>query len=77
MAKPDRLPPRTVPELVDTALGWRFVNPRMIDAGHTDSLGMTAENVAAGEGITREEADEVTLLRYEQYQAALADSAEA
>ena len=33
----------------------------------------TAEHVAAQEGITREECDAVTLLRYEQYQAALAD----
>jgi acetyl-CoA acetyltransferase family protein len=33
----------------------------------------TAEHVAAQEGITREECDVVTLLRYEQYRAALAD----
>jgi acetyl-CoA acetyltransferase family protein len=33
----------------------------------------TAEHVAAQEGITREECDAVTLLRYEQYRAALAD----
>lgn len=30
----------------DTTLGWRFVNPRMEQMGHTDSLGMTAENLA-------------------------------
>ena len=30
----------------DTSLGWRFVNPRMEELGHTDSLGMTAENLA-------------------------------
>jgi acetyl-CoA acetyltransferase family protein len=33
----------------------------------------TAEHVAEREGITREECDAVTLLRYQQYQAALAD----
>ncbi len=33
----------------------------------------TAENVAAKERITREEVDEATLLRYQQYQSALAD----
>jgi acetyl-CoA C-acetyltransferase len=33
----------------------------------------TAERVAAEGGITREELDDVTLLRYEQYQTALAD----
>ena len=30
----------------DTTPGWRFVNPRMEALGHTDSLGMTAENLA-------------------------------
>jgi acetyl-CoA C-acetyltransferase len=33
----------------------------------------TAERVAAEAGLTRERLDEVTLLRYQQYQAALAD----
>ncbi len=32
--------------MYDTTLGWRFVNPRMEEMGHTDSLGMTAENLA-------------------------------
>lgn len=30
----------------DTTLGWRFVNPKMEETGHTDSLGVTAENLA-------------------------------
>ncbi len=30
----------------DTTLGWRFVNPKMEEMGYTDSLGMTAENLA-------------------------------
>jgi acetyl-CoA acyltransferase len=30
----------------DTTLGWRMVNPKMEEMGHTDSLGMTAENLA-------------------------------
>ena len=30
----------------DTTLGWRFVNPNMEEMGYTDSLGMTAENLA-------------------------------
>ncbi len=33
----------------------------------------TAENVAKREGITKEEQDEVAIIRYEQYQRALAD----
>ena len=37
------------------------------------SMVETAENVATMAGITREELDDVTLLRYEQYQTALAN----
>jgi acetyl-CoA acyltransferase len=56
MPKPDRAF-RTGHETVyDTTLGWRFVNPRMEELGHTDSLGMTAENLAeARYGATAEE----------------------
>ena len=36
----------------------------------------TAEQVASQEGITRQECDAITLLRYEQYQAALAEDRE-
>jgi acetyl-CoA acetyltransferase len=36
----------------------------------------TAENVATEEGITREQADECTLMRYEQYQKSLDDDRE-
>jgi acetyl-CoA acyltransferase len=32
--------------MYDTTLGWRFVNPRMEQLGHTDALGITAENLA-------------------------------
>ena len=41
------------PELVDTTLGWRFTNPWMKEHGHTDSLGQTAENVAAERRASR------------------------
>ena len=40
-------------EIFDTTLGWRMVNPRMREMGHTDSLGMTAENVAREYNIDR------------------------
>jgi 3-oxoadipyl-CoA thiolase len=70
MAKPERLPPRGVPELVDTALGWRFVNPRMIDAGHTDALGVTAENVAKEHGVSREDQDRFALASHRKAIAA-------
>jgi acetyl-CoA acetyltransferase family protein len=48
------------PELADTTLGWRLVNPRMrdVDGGKaTISLGETAEEVGVLDGISREESD--------------------
>ena len=56
MLKPDTAYPRGAPEVADTVLGWRFVNPRMLDRW-TISLGETAEVVAERYGITREEQD--------------------
>ncbi len=44
--KPERAFPTGNATMHDTTLGWRMVNPRMEELGHTDSLGMTAENVA-------------------------------
>jgi acetyl-CoA acyltransferase len=44
--KPERAFPTGHTTMYDTTLGWRFVNPKMEEMGHTDSLGMTAENVA-------------------------------
>ena len=46
MLKPDRAFPRNARELVDTTIGWRFVNPRMEENYSTESMGETAENVA-------------------------------
>jgi acetyl-CoA acyltransferase len=44
--RPERAFPTGNTTMYDTTLGWRFVNPRMEQMGHTDSLGMTAENLA-------------------------------
>ena len=44
--KPERAFPTGNTTIYDTTLGWRFVNPKMAEMGHTDSLGMTAENLA-------------------------------
>jgi acetyl-CoA acyltransferase len=63
----DRLP-RTQ-ELVDTALGWRLVNPLM-PREHTISLGMTAEVLAAEYSITREAQDRFALGSHERALAA-------
>jgi 3-oxoadipyl-CoA thiolase len=56
MLKPEAGFPRGAPETADTVLGWRFVNPRLPDLW-TVGLGVTAENVAAARGITREAQD--------------------
>lgn len=48
------------PELADTSLGWRLVNPRMqgMDGGDaTLSLGACTEKLASLHGISRDEAD--------------------
>ncbi|MHB8357052.1 MAG: acetyl-CoA C-acyltransferase, partial [Vulcanimicrobiaceae bacterium] len=44
------------PEIFDTTIGWRMINPLM-PAAWTVSLGQTAENVARLYGITRAEQD--------------------
>jgi 3-oxoadipyl-CoA thiolase len=41
----------------DTALGWRYPNPRMKELYGTDAMGETAENIATETGITREAQD--------------------
>jgi acetyl-CoA C-acetyltransferase/acetyl-CoA acyltransferase len=46
------------PEIYDTTLGWRLVNPLMKAGWGTDSMGETAENVAAEFGVGRADQDE-------------------
>jgi 3-oxoadipyl-CoA thiolase len=48
---------RKTPEVADTTVGWRFVNPRM-KKEWTISLGETAEVVAERYGISRAEQDQ-------------------
>ena len=59
--KPERGFPRGNSELVDTTIGWRFVNPRMKERYSTESMGETAENVALRYGVSREEQDAFSL----------------
>ncbi len=61
---------RGAPEIADTTLGWRFVNPRM-SADVTVSLGETAERVAELYGISREEQDEFALISQDRAAAAI------
>ncbi len=44
-------------KLEDTTLGWRFVNPKMLQAFGTDAMPETAENVAAEWRVSRADQD--------------------
>ena len=57
-------------ELYDTSIGWRFVHPRMNEMGHTDPLGITAENVAREYGISRDDQDQFAFQSQQRWAAA-------
>ncbi|WP_416962371.1 thiolase family protein [Streptomyces sp. Agncl-13] len=56
-------------EVHDTSLGWRFTNPRFA-AQQTLTMGETAEEVAALDGITRAESDAFALRSHQRAVAA-------
>jgi len=60
-------------EIYDSTMGWRFINPAMQAAYGTDSMGETAENVAAERGISRAAQDDFALRSQERARKALAD----
>jgi len=70
MARPERAYPRGNVTLFDTALGWRWTNPRLEAAGHTDSLGQTAENLAVEGKISRAAQDAFALASHRKAVAA-------
>ena len=45
------------PQVYDTTIGWRFVNPKMEQAHGTDSMPQTADNVAEDWQVTRADQD--------------------
>jgi 3-oxoadipyl-CoA thiolase len=57
MLKPERGFPRGNMDLVDSTIGWRFVNPRYAERYSTEGMGETAENVAERFKVTREDQD--------------------
>jgi 3-oxoadipyl-CoA thiolase len=61
MLKPERGFPRGNGELVDSTIGWRFINPRLAASYSTESMGETAENVAERHGVSREDQDAFAL----------------
>jgi len=54
-------------EVYDTTIGWRFVNDRIAAAYGTESMPETAENVAAGHGISRADQDACALRSQQRY----------
>jgi acetyl-CoA acetyltransferase family protein len=64
--KPERAFPRGALELVDTTIGWRFVNPRIAERWSTEGMGETAENVAERYGVSREDQDVFALRSHER-----------
>jgi 3-oxoadipyl-CoA thiolase len=56
-------------QMFDTSLGWRFTNPAF-DAQTTLSMGETAEEVAALDGITRADSDAFALRSHQRAVAA-------
>jgi len=72
LAKPERAFGKPG-EIVDSSLGWRFVNPRLAARDKaTFSMTETGEFVGEREGITRTEADAFALRSHERALAAMA-----
>jgi len=72
MLKPQEGFPRGTPEMADSLLGWRFVNPKM-PKEWTVSLGETAEIVAEEFGVTREDQDRFAHASQQRSAAAIAE----
>ncbi|MBX9938098.1 MAG: acetyl-CoA C-acyltransferase [Candidatus Obscuribacterales bacterium] len=70
MGKPEAAFPRGDMKLIDTTLGWRFVNKKLADMHHPYSMGETAENVAEKFQISREEQDAFALSSQHKYREA-------
>ena len=60
-------------QLFDTSIGWRFVNPAMKAMHGTESMGETAEHVAAQYGISRADQDAFALRSQQKATAARAE----
>jgi 3-oxoadipyl-CoA thiolase len=55
----------------DTALGWRYPNPKMVETYGIESMGETAENIAEATGISRREQDGFALESHRRAIAAI------
>src|SRR5450830_1865900 len=73
MLKPEAAYERGTHELVDTTLGWRFVNPALAALHQPFSMGETGENVAERLGVSRADQDAFALARQRNAAAAIAE----
>jgi 3-oxoadipyl-CoA thiolase len=73
MLKPEAAFERGTHDLVDTTLGWRFVNPALASSHHPYSMGETGENVAERLGVSREDQDAFALISQHRAAAAIAE----
>ena len=71
MLKPEAAYERGAHELVDTTLGWRFVNPALAERHTPYSMGETGENVAQQWTVSREQQDAFALLSHQRAVAAI------
>ena len=73
MLKPEAAFERGTHDLVDTTLGWRFVNPALAAIHHPYSMGETGENVAERLGVSREDQDAFALISQRRAASAIAE----
>lgn len=60
------------PQVVDTTMGWRFVNKRLAEMYYPYTMGETAENIAKRWNISRHAQDEFAFASQQKYERALA-----
>jgi 3-oxoadipyl-CoA thiolase len=70
IAKSDRAFPSGVPEVADSTLGWRFVNPRMRELHGCLAMGETADEVADRYNVSRQDQDTFALSSHQKAIAA-------
>lgn len=73
LPKSERAFPVGNPEMFDSTLGWRMINPKMTAMNITLQMGETAEIIAEKMGITREEQDAFALESHRRAVNAIAD----
>ena len=71
MGKPEAAFPRGDMKLIDTTLGWRFINKKLSDMHHPYAMGETAENVAEKYQVSRADQDAFAYASQQKYKKAL------